>query len=147
MFIRFKAYIMPPTIKILGYAGLLPFITLAIVSIVLSENLLVRDALALYSFGIFTFLCGAWWPTTDMQNAKFWRIVLSNVLFLTAFFSFLLLPHQWLAIGACLFNLIWAIERFSSLIPPPPNTYSRLRAILTMTASLSMITSYLFGAT
>jgi hypothetical protein len=137
---------MPPTIKILGYAGLLPFISLAILSVILSENILVREALALYSFGIFTFLCGAWWPTTDMQNAKLWRILLSNILFLTAFFTFLLLPQQWLVIGACLFILLWAIERFSSLIPKPPSTYSRLRTILTITASLSMITSYLIGA-
>jgi hypothetical protein len=137
---------MPTVVTILGYAGLMPFITLATLSIVLSDNGLFIDFLALYTFGIFTFLCGAWWPTTDMQTAKLWRIVLSNLLFLTAFFVYLLMPNQWLALGACLFILIWVIERFSSLIPTLPHAYLRLRSVLTITASLSMITSYIFGA-
>lgn len=136
---------MPTVVKFLGYAGLIPFISLATLSIVLTENALFIDFLTLYSFGIFTFLCGAWWPTTDIQNAKFWRVVLSNLLFLTAFFVFLLMPNQWLAIGACLYILIWGIEQFSSLIPTLPHTYRRLRTVLTITASISMITSYLFG--
>ena len=137
---------MPPTIKILGYAGLIPFFGLAVLSIVLSDNILVIDSLALYAFGIFTFLCGAWWPTADMQDAKFWRVVLSNVLFLTAFFAFLLLPNQWLAIGSVLFILIWAMERFSSLIPKASPAYSKMRMILTLVASISMLITYLFGA-
>ena len=137
---------MPPTIKILGYAGLIPFFGLAVLSIVLSDNILVIDSLALYAFGIFTFLCGAWWPTADMQDAKFWRIVLSNVLFLTAFFAFLLLPNQWLAIGPVLFILIWAMERFSTLIPKASAAYSKMRMILTLVASISMLITYLFGA-
>ena len=137
---------MPPTIKILGYTGLIPFFGLAVLSIVLSDNILVIDSLALYAFGIFTFLCGAWWPTADMQDAKFWRIVLSNVLFLTAFFAFLLLPNQWLAIGSVLFILIWAMERFSSLIPKASAAYSKMRMILTLVASISMLITYLFGA-
>jgi hypothetical protein len=137
---------MPSTVKILGYAGLIPFFGLAILSLTLNDNILVVDSLSLYAFGIFTFLCGAWWPTTDMQNAKFWRIVLSNILFLTAFFVFLLLSNQWLAIGALLFILIWAIEHFSSLIPQLSPSYSKMRTVLTFVASLSMITTYLFGA-
>jgi hypothetical protein len=137
---------MPTTIKILGYAGLIPFFGLAIVSLTLNDNILVIDSLSLYAFGIFTFLCGAWWPTTDMQNAKFWRIVLSNVLFLSAFFVFLLLSNQWLPIGALLFILVWAIERFSSLIPQLSPSYSKMRTVLTFVASLSMIITYLFGA-
>jgi hypothetical protein len=137
---------MPSTVKILGYAGLIPFFGLAILSLTLNDNILVIDSLSLYAFGIFTFLCGAWWPTTDMQNAKFWRIVLSNVLFLTAFFVFLLLSNQWLAIGALLFILVWAIEHFSSLIPQLSPSYSKMRTVLTLVASLSMITTYLFGA-
>ena len=136
---------MPISIKILGYAGLIPFISLAVLSSVLTDNSLAIASLALYAFGIFTFLCGAWWPTADMHDAKFWRIVLSNILFLIAFFTFLLLPEQWLAIGAGLFVIVWAIERFSTLIPKTSDTYSQLRMILTIVASLSMITTYLFG--
>jgi hypothetical protein len=136
---------MPISIKILGYAGIIPFISLAVLSSVLTDNSLAIASLALYAFGIFTFLCGAWWPTADMHDAKFWRIVLSNILFLIAFFTFLLLPDQWLAIGAGLFILVWAIERFSTLIPKTSDTYSQLRMILTIVASLSMITTYLSG--
>jgi apolipoprotein N-acyltransferase len=65
---------MPISIKILGYAGLIPFISLAVLSSVLTDNSLAIASLALYAFGIFTFLCGAWWPTADMHDAKFWRI-------------------------------------------------------------------------
>ncbi|MFT5840345.1 MAG: hypothetical protein ACI9UT_002856 [Flavobacteriales bacterium] len=136
---------MPPILKTLGYAGLIPFISLALLSILLTKNSWVIHALALYSFGIFTFLCGAWWPSENMQGAKFWRIVLSNVLFLTAFFIFLLLPNQWLAIGASLFIFIWAIERFSDLIPEPSNAYKKMRTVLSVVASLSMITTYTYG--
>ena len=136
---------MPPIVKILGYAGLIPYISLALFSILLSNNTWVIDALALYAFGIFTFLCGAWWPTADMQDAKFWRIVLSNVLFLTAFFTFLLLPRQWLAIGAGLFILTWIIEQFSGLIPEVSLAYKKMRTVLSVVASLSMITTYLYG--
>lgn len=137
---------MPHIVKLLGYAGLIPFITLAVLSILLTDNQLFINALCLYSFGIFTFLCGAWWPTADMQDAKFWRIVLSNILFLTAFFIFLLLPSQWLALGAFLFILIWAIERFSDLIPKISDAYSKMRTVLSVVAGLSMLTTYIFGA-
>jgi hypothetical protein len=137
---------MPPVIKILGYSGLIPFIGFAILSILLTDNVLVVDAMALYAFGIFTFLCGAWWPTADMQGAKFWRILLSNVLFLTAFFAFLLLTNQWLIIGAVLYIVIWAIEQFSSFIPKASPPYSKMRTILTVVACVSMLITYLFGA-
>jgi hypothetical protein len=138
---------MPPVVKILGYAGLIPFIGLAFLSIVLTDNGLAKDPLALYAFGIFTFLCGTWWPTADMQDAKLWRIVLSNVLFLSAFFVFLFFPNQWLAIGAMLFILIWAIEHFSALIPEASHAYTKMRTVLSFVASLSMLTTYTFGAT
>jgi apolipoprotein N-acyltransferase len=137
---------MPPTIKILGYAGLIPFICLPVLSIAIGDKGQMEDALALYAFGIFTFLCGSWWPTADLQVAKFWRIVLSNILFLTAFFIFLLLPNQWLAIAPVLFILIWAIERFSSVIPETSHAYKDMRTVLSVVASLSMIITYVFGA-
>lgn len=137
---------MPHIVKLLGYAGLIPFISLAFLSILFTDNHLFIDALCLYSFGIFIFLCGAWWPTADMQDAKFWRIMLSNILFLTAFFIFLFLPSQWLAMGAFLFILIWVIERFSSLIPVISDAYRTMRAVLSVVAGLSMLTTYIFGA-
>jgi hypothetical protein len=136
---------MPLIIRFLGYAGLIPFLGLAILSVVLTDNVLVMDSLALYAFGIFTFLCGAWWPTVDMQNAKYWRIVLSNVLFLISFFVFLLLPEQWLAIGSVLFILIWTIERFCTFIPKASPAYSKMRTVLTIVACTSMMTTYLYG--
>lgn len=137
---------MPPVVKTLGYVGLIPFIGLTFLSTMIKSDALIENALALYAFGIFSFLCGAWWPTTDMQDAKFWRVVLSNILFLTAFFSFLLLPNQWLAIGAALFIIIWAIEHFSSLLPEVSSSYKKMRTVLSVVASLSMLTTYIFGA-
>ncbi|WP_293752234.1 DUF3429 domain-containing protein [uncultured Paraglaciecola sp.] len=136
---------MPPVVKTLGYVGLIPFIGLTFLSTMMKHNALIENALALYAFGIFSFLCGAWWPTTDMQDAKFWRVVLSNILFLTAFFGFLLLPNHWLAIGAALFIIIWAIEHFSSLLPEVSYSYKKMRTVLSVVASLSMLTTYVFG--
>jgi hypothetical protein len=136
---------MPPVVKILGYAGLIPFIGLALLSIMVINNELLINALALYGFGIFIFLCGAWWPTADMQQAKLWRIVLSNVLFLTAFFTYLFLPNQWLVIAAFLFMLIWAIERFGTLVPKMSNAYIKMRTVLSFVACLSLLTAYVFG--
>jgi hypothetical protein len=136
---------MPPVVKTLGYVGLIPFIGLTFLSTMMKHNALIENALALYAFGIFSFLCGAWWPTTDMQDAKFWRVVLSNILFLTAFFGFLLLPNQWLAIGAALFIIIWAIEHFSSLLPEVSYSYKKMRTVLSVVASLCMLTTYVFG--
>ena len=136
---------MPAIMKLLGYAGLLPFIALAALSIIVKENTSIIATLSLYSFGIFTFLCGAWWPTVDMQQAKFWRILLSNIFFLMAFFSYLLIPENWLAIGAGLFIVMWAIERFSALVPKPNLDYLTMRAILTSVASISMLISYIWS--
>ena len=136
---------MPTIVKILGYMGLLPFIGLAVLSIIVNDNSFLVSALCIYAFGIFTFLCGAWWPTADMQQAKFWRVLLSNVFFLLAFFSYLFVPELWLVIGAGLFIMLWAIERFSSLLPKPSKEYFRMRLNLTMVASLSMLSSYIWG--
>lgn len=136
---------MPAIMKLLGYAGLLPFIALAALSIMVKQNTSIIAAQALYSFGIFTFLCGAWWPTVDMQQAKFWRILLSNIFFLLAFFSYLFIAEHWLAIGAGLFIVLWAIERFSALVPKLNLHYLTMRATLSIVASISMLISYIWS--
>lgn len=133
---------MPVTLKALGYAGLIPFIGLTLLSIVMVESRMYEDALALYGFGIFTFLCGAWWPATDMQHAKPGPMILSNGLFLVGFFSYLFVPGHWLALGALLLTLLWCIERYSGLIPQAPKAYTNMRATLTVVASLSMLTTF-----
>jgi hypothetical protein len=136
---------MRPIVKLLGYAGLLPFIGLAITSLIFAQNSLSVEALSLYSFGIFAFLCGAWWPAQDMQQANFWRIVLSNVFFLMAFFSYIFLSELWLLIGAGLFIMLWGIESFSLLLPKSSKEYFSMRANLTTIASLSMFITYTWG--
>ena len=136
---------MPALMLILGYAGLLPFVVLAGFVIALPESDNARLALDLYAFGIISFLCGAWWPVADMQQAAFWRILLSNVIFLAAFFAIVLVRDVWLPIAAALLVIILAIEQFSTILPTVSAHYRRMRTVLTAVASLSLLAAYVFG--
>ena len=136
---------MPPIVKLLGYAGLLPFVGLALATLIYAGNNLFVDALKLYSFGIFAFMCGAWWPSQDIQHAKFWRTVLSNLFFLVAFFTYLFFAELWLPVGAGLFMLLWSIEHFTALVPNSTAAYRKFRFVLSLIASLSMLSPSLFS--
>ena len=91
----------------LGYLGLIPFVALSAISIY--EFYYFQDeakkALELYSFGIFAFLCGTLWPRRCVDTQGYKSLV-SNILFLTAFFSFVALPDHFLFISGCLFIVL-----------------------------------------
>lgn len=136
---------MPALIPILGYAGLIPFVALTGLTIMLPHSDTASFALDLYAFGIIVFLCGAWWPTADMHNASLWRIVLSNVLFLVAFFALVFMQAVWLLVATALLLVILGIELFTSLLPPVPAQYRRMRIVLTVIASLSLLAAFASG--
>lgn len=97
------------------------------------------QALAAYSFGILCFLLGSWWGLgLARQNTS--AIILSNGLFLVAFFGFVLLAaSHYLTLAAVLFLLLVAVERRHILFRPQPRYYARLRAALSITATISLL--------
>ena len=51
-----------PVTRILGYAGLIPFVLGALFAFGASPYaLLAREIAETYAFGIVCFLCGSWW--------------------------------------------------------------------------------------
>lgn len=125
---------------ILGYLGLIPFI---VPSIIIAFSLFELDHLALsilkpYSFGIIAFMCGSIWPRNenDTDNRK---SLISNALFLIAFFSFVFLSKHWLGIGASILFALYVIESHTRLTDQINVAYKRLRLHLTIGASTSLM--------
>lgn len=128
---------------ILGYSGLIPFLVLSfVVHVGLFE--LHHDALTIlkaYSFGIIAFLCGSIWPNNgdDTHNNK---SLISNALFLVAFFSFVFLSEHWLVMAAAILITLYLIEHHTQLTGQFNASYKRLRQHLTIGASISLILAY-----
>ncbi len=96
-------------------------------------------ALAIYSFGIITFLLGAWWGMALVRHFRL-VLILSNALFLMLLFGFLILdPPYYLMLAATMFLAILLTERHHPLFSPQPHYYRRLRAALSVAASLSLL--------
>ncbi len=135
-----------PLIRLLGYAGLLPFVLPAL--LVLFESpyaAQAREAAGLYAFGIICFLCGSWWGLALRDDAKkaFW---LSNLIFLLALFVFLLARPWWpLAAAVLLAGLLFA-EHGGGLFAPFPRHYRVLRTQLSTVAAASMLLLQLLPA-
>ena len=63
----------------------------------------------------------------------------SNLIFLLAFFTYFLFPAWWSLGAALLLASLLLIENHASMLPPLARRYRRLRAGLTLLASLSML--------
>ena len=127
----------------LGYLGLIPFVTLSIMCFFELSlfKLEPKGILGIYSFGIFTFLCGTLWPKNgiDIQNYK---SMLSNGLFLIAFFGFVFAQSHWLLIAGFLFIVIYLFEIRTKALGKLNESYKKLRRNLTTVASLSVFLAY-----
>ena len=128
----------------LGYLGLIPFVALSVMCFfeLSPYKLEPKGILEIYSFGIFTFLCGTLWPKNgiDMQNYK---SLLSNGLFLIAFFCFVFAPGHWLLIAGFLFIAIYLFEIRTKALEKLNESYKKLRRNLTIVASLSVFLAYI----
>jgi hypothetical protein len=119
---------------------LLPFLTLpTLLALDPLRRTLWETALATYSLGIICFLLGAWWGLALVRRYSS-ALLLSNALFLVAFFGFLLLPlRPYLVSAAMLFITLILIERKHPLFHLQPDYYRQLRLMLSVTASVALI--------
>jgi hypothetical protein len=126
-------------IRTLGYAGLIPFIIPAVLVVTNSDySDFAIEVSAIYAFGIICFLTGSWWGMSSLNDNRA-LIVLSNVYFLTAFLLLFFAPLWWSFAASVLLISIFALEQKKSLFPPLPDFYHKMRTILTLFSSASML--------
>ena len=129
----------------LGYAGLVPFIVPAAMIAANSEHsAFLISFTGAYAFGIICFLTGSWWGMALAPGSRP-ALLLSNLYFLVAFFIFLFASQFWPIAAAVLLTGIYLAEQHSSLFSEFPETYRRMRAVLTLLASVSMLGIHLAG--
>ena len=129
----------------LGYAGLIPFIVPAAMIATNSEHsAFLVSFTGAYAFGIICFLTGSWWGMALAPGLRF-ALLLSNVCFLIAIFVFLFASQVWSIAAAVLLIGIYVAEQHSSLFSEFPKAYRKMRAVLTLLASLSMLAIQIAG--
>ncbi len=125
--------------RLLGYAGLIPFVLGALLVVSGSAYAPVAgEVVEAYAFGIVCFLCGSWWGLAyrDDSVRAFW---LSNLVFLLAFFIFVAARDWWPLAAAILLMSMLFSEQGGRLFPAFSGAYRHLRIQLTAVASLSML--------
>jgi len=130
---------------LLGLAGLIPFVVTAALVVLESRWApLASDIGGIYAFGIISFLCGSWWGMSlERQNGK--PLLLSNLYFLAALSIFVFAAQWWSLAATILLLSLFFAENSNTLFPLISAPYRRLRARLTLIASLSMLTLHLAG--
>lgn len=130
-------------VKFLGLAGLIPFVVPAVLiaaGSVHSQLLLIIASS--YAFGIICFLTGSWWGRA-ITTAKKPALVLSNIIFLIAFFAYLFAPPWWPLIAALLLISLYTLEQHTALFADFSHPYRNIRAVLSLVASLSMLVIFI----
>lgn len=129
--------------SLLGFAGLIPFVAAAALAAMEIDNAeLFRRIGEVYAFGIICFLTGSWWGMSlKRENGK--ALLLSNLYFLAAFFIFLFAAEWWSLAAAILLMSLFFAEYSGSLFPDLGAYYRKLRALLTLVASVSMLALYM----
>ena len=124
----------------LGASGLLPFLGLPVaMAIDPHHQVLWAQTLAAYSLGIVCFLLGTWWGLALIRLHTS-ALLMSNGLFLVTLVSYVLQDLQtFFMVSALLFLALLLIERRHALFRPQPAYYARLRIVLSVTASLSLM--------
>ena len=131
------------TIYSLGIAGLVPFVVPALVVLLnLEKSPLALNIVNVYAFGIICFLCGTWWGMA-LREGNRRALLLSNVIFLIAFFCFILAAQWWALIACLLLVSLFVIELNTSIIPVFSSDYRIMRAALTLVAGASMLSVFL----
>ena len=129
--------------RFLGYAGLIPFVVPAFLVATASPYSEISIAVAqIYAFGIISFLTGSWWGQ-GLWSGKTGLLLLSNLYLLTALFAFVMADQWWALTAAILLVSIFFSEKTSSQFAALPQHYRRMRTILTLFASLSMLVIHL----
>jgi len=129
----------------LGYAGLIPFIVPAAMIAANSEHsAFLVSFTGAYAFGIICFLTGTWWGMALAPGSRS-ALLLSNLFFLAAFFIFLFVNQVWPIAAAIVLVGIYLAEQHSSLFSEFPKTYRKMRTVLTLLASVSMLAIHIAG--
>ena len=129
--------------RILGYAGLIPFVLPALLAAIDSPQAAMATTIAgAYALAILCFLFGSWWGMAQQSGvgATLW---LSNGLLLLALGIYLFANTWWLVSAAVLLAAAWLIEQNRNLFPNYPAAYRQLRSILTGVAAASMVVIHL----
>ena len=131
--------------SLLGFAGLLPFVVPALLVVLQTRWApLALDIGHAYAFGIISFLCGSWWGMgLERDDGK--PLLLSNLYFLVALFIFVFAAQWWSLAAAILLMGLFFAENSSTLFPEIRSGYRKMRAILSLVASLSMLSLHLAG--
>lgn len=132
----------PSVVYWLGYSGLIPFVVLSIWLALNPTDALAKNALGLYGFGIFSFLCGAWWLGDSPARKEAFKRVLSNVLFLIAFFAMVFFEAHQLWVLAALFVVLYGVEHHSPLFYPFNPKYRLMRQCLTSVVAVSLLVAF-----
>lgn len=129
----------------LGYAGLAPFIIPAALVVAGSEHgAFLISFTGAYAFGIICFLTGSWWGMALTPGSRP-ALLLSNLYFLIAFFIFLFANQFWPIAAAILLMGVYLAEQHSSLFPEFPEAYRKMRTVLSLVATLSMLAIHMAG--
>jgi hypothetical protein len=131
--------------QLLGYAGLVPFVAPAVLVLTGSAHADLASTIASgYALAILCFLCGSWWGMAQ-ATANRATLLLSNAYLLLALAFYLFAAEWWALAAALLLAGAWLCEQNAILFPTYPGSYRRMRAILTLCASASMVVLHLYG--
>lgn len=130
----------PLTARLLGWAGLLPFVALAAGMLFIPAVAhIAATLLAGYAFGILCFLLGIWWGIGVMRGDPA-PLLWSNGLFIALFFAWAVLHGPpFMVVAGLLFLVLLALERRLSVFKPQPAYYAALRARLSVVAAASLL--------
>jgi hypothetical protein len=127
-----------PTSRMLGYAGLIPF--LLPVVLVASGSTYGPVSIQMaggYALAIICFLCGSWWGMGQSSGCRA-TLLLSNAFLLLALSLYLFVQQWWLLAAAGLLTGAWLCEQSRTLFPTFPQGYRLMRSLLTLVAASSM---------
>lgn len=128
--------------RLLGIAGLVPFVAPALLA--LSGSALAAAAVpvaAAYALAIICFLCGSWWGAAQASGERA-GLLLSNIYLLLSLGIYLFASDWWPLAAALLLLGAWLCEHFCRWFA---SDYRRMRGLLTLVAGGSMAAIQLAG--
>lgn len=130
----------PPTARLLGWAGLLPFLALAATPLLVPATAATAAILlSHYAFGILCFLLGTWWGIGVMRG-DVQPLLWSNGLFIALFIARSALQGaSFMLAAALLFLVLLTVERRLAAFAAQPVYYAALRIRLSVVAAASLL--------
>ena len=125
-------------VRVLGYAGLIPFVCAAFLVVSASPHAaLSAELVGSYALAIICFLFGSWWGMAQSSAVRT-TLMLSNALLLLALAVYLFAREWWPLTAAWLLVGTWLCEQSRSLFPRYAPEYRVMRTVLTLVAASSM---------